>query len=105
LAQPFTGKWRFEENGYRIILEITKDNHNLCRYLFQTKKIDKDEWVDDDIGVTRYRFKQIDNKTIMEEYNARTHVLSVNEITLVNDNELRVKAIENEKINVFHKVE
>jgi hypothetical protein len=105
LAEPFTGKWQFEENGHRINLEITKDTYNLCRYLFQIRKNDQNEWIDNDIAVTRYRFKQIDNKTIMEEYNARTHVLSVSEISLVNENELRVISVESGEIWAYKRLE
>jgi hypothetical protein len=102
LAEPFTGKWRFEENDRHINWEITKDNHNLCRYFFQTKR-GENEWVDDDIAVTRYRLKQVDSKTIIEEYNVRSNELTVSEIVLVND-ELQVKAIENGEMRVFRRV-
>jgi len=103
LAQTFTGNWQYEGNDSRINLEITKDNHNLCRYLFQTKKGDK-EWVDDDIAVTRYRFKQMADKTIMEEYNVRSNVISVNIIALANDDELHIKAIGDDEIKIYRKV-
>ena len=105
LAAPFTGKWQFEENGHRIILEITKDNYHLCRYLFQIQQNGSEKWIDNDIAVTRYHFKQADNKMIMEEYNARTNELSSSEVSLVNEKELRVKAIEGDEIKVYRWVE
>ena len=94
IAQSFIGKWQHEENGTRIQWEI-KENDNLCRYLFQKLRNDKDEWIDEDIAVTRYRFKQIDRKTIIEEYNLRTNVLSVSEIVVISDNELQVTEMDN----------
>jgi len=109
LAQPFVGKWQFEENGNRIILEI-KDNYNLCHYLFQSKSDDTDKWDDFDIAVTRYRFKQIDNKLIFEEYNARTNVLLVSEIVKINDNELQITLIDSRdsesqnKVKTYHRI-
>jgi hypothetical protein len=57
--------------------------------------LEDSKWIDDDIAVTRYRFKQTGNQTMIEEYNARTNVLSVSEIVPVNDNELQVKMIDN----------
>ena len=95
LAIPFTGKWRYEENGTRIQWEL-KDNHHLCHYLFQTKEGDK--WIDNDIAVTRYRFKQVDNKTIIEEYNARSNSVTVREIEKNND---EVKVTDNGKIKIY----
>jgi hypothetical protein len=109
LAKPFTGEWQCEDNGSRINWEI-KDDYHLCRYLFQTKRNDKDEWIDDDIAVTRYRFKQVTGKTIIEEYNVRTNALSATEIMQVNDNELQIKQINNgngefkDKISVYNRV-
>jgi tetratricopeptide (TPR) repeat protein len=102
LAQPFIGKWQYEENEHRINLEI-KDSYNLCHYLFQTKTGDK-EWSDEDIAVTRYRLKQMDNRTIIEEYNVRRNELSVREISLVNDDELQIKEMENGEVMVYRRV-
>jgi hypothetical protein len=110
LAQPFTGNWQFEENDRRIRWEITANNHNLCRYLFQTKADGTNQWIDDDIAVTRYRFKQSGSQTLIEEYNVRTNTLSVNELTLLDNNELQTKAINNgsadfaDKIRIFRRV-
>jgi hypothetical protein len=102
LAKPFIGEWQCEENGYRINWEI-KDDYHLCHYLFQTKQHDKDKWIDDDIAVTRYRFKQVAGRTIIEEYNVRTNVLSVGEITLINDNELQINK-DTDKVRVYKRV-
>ena len=109
LAKPYTGKWQYDENGYRIQWEITNDNHQLCRYVFQTQQKDSDEWLDDDIALTRYRFKQIDGKTILEEYNARTNVLSVSEIMYISDNEIQVRIITNkgvaaDKVKIYKRI-
>jgi len=87
LAAPFTGKWQCEENNIFTHWEM-KENHQLCHYLLQTKN--GDQWVDSEIAVTRYRLKQMDDKTIMEEYNVRSNVITVSEIEQVND-ELHVK--------------
>jgi hypothetical protein len=40
----------------------------------------------------------------MEEYNARTNVLSVSEISLVNDDELQVKAVDSGEVRVYRRV-
>ena len=102
IATPFTGKWQYEESDYhRILWEITADNHNLCRYVFQTKK---NNWVDDSIAVTRFRFKQMDSKTIIEEYNVRTNTLTVSEVTLISNDEMHVKTIDNAEIKVFRRL-
>ena len=98
IAAPFTGVWQYEANNCRIRWEITSDNHNLCKYVFQTKKND---WVDEHIAVTRYRFKQMDSKTIIEEYNARSNVLTVSELTLINKDEMHVKTNDDGEIKIF----
>jgi hypothetical protein len=107
LATSFIGTWQCDENDNRIQWEI-KDNHNLCHYLFQTKKSEK-EWIDEDIAVTRYRLKRVDNKTIIEEYNSRSNVLSVSEIEKINDDGLKVKILDNgrgleDKIKSYRRV-
>ena len=71
--------------------------------MYHTKKGEK-EWIDEDIAVTRYRFKQMDNKTIIEEYNARSNELSVSEIVLVNDDELQVKGMESGDVKIYRRV-
>jgi hypothetical protein len=100
LAAPFTGTWQYEENGDRIVWEITGGDYPLCRYLFQTK--DGEQWVDNDITVTRYQFKQMDGKTILEAYNVRNNVLTVSEIALIADNELNIK--EKETIRMYTRI-
>jgi hypothetical protein len=75
----------------------------LCRYLFQIKSGEK-EWADNDIAVTRYRFKKMDTKTIIEEYNVRSNELMVSEVSLVNNDELQVKAIESGEVRNFRRM-
>ena len=41
---------------------------------------------------------------MIEEYNARTNVLSVSEITLINDSEIQIMRLEAGEIKVFKKV-
>jgi hypothetical protein len=106
LAQPFIGAWQYEDDGHRVQWEI-KDKYNLCHYLFQSKKNEK--WEDDDIAATRYRFKQVDDKLIIEELNVRENRLSVSEIVQVTADEFQAKTIDNgngadHKIRVFQKM-
>lgn len=93
LTIPFIGNWQCEENGYLINWEI-KNNYNLCSYLIQKRNTVTNQWDDYNIAVTRYRMKKIGDKTILEEYNSRTNILTVGEIEKINDNEIHVKIIE-----------
>ena len=104
LAAPFFGNWQFEENNRRINLEIRKDNFNLCYYLFQSKRNDRSDWVDERAISHRYRMKQMDNKTIMEEFNIRGNVLFVSEIALINADELQVRAMDSGEVKIYRRV-
>jgi hypothetical protein len=110
LAKPFIGEWQCEENGFLINWEITEDKYNLCFYVIQTKNTPADQWHDYDVAVARYRMKQMDDKTILEEYDSRKNVLAVGEIKKINDNELHVKIIENGvpemrgKVKIYHRI-
>ncbi|MDR2234311.1 MAG: hypothetical protein LBE56_14460 [Tannerella sp.] len=90
----FAGNWQFEAGNQRTRWEIRDNNHQLGHYAFQTKRGDT-EWIDEDFAVTRFRIKEINNKTMMEEYNVRTNTITLAEIMLLDDNKLQVKAIDN----------
>jgi len=94
LTTPYIGKWQFEANNQRTQWEIKADDLPLNRHVFQSKRGNTD-WVDEDIAVTRFRIKQINNKTIIEEYNARTNTLSLSEVAKISDNEIKISPIDN----------
>lgn len=91
LIEPFLGVWTFEENESRTKWEISKENHNLSFYLIQNKE--NQQWIDQESHFTRYRMVASENKTVLEEYNPQSNVITQKEVWIDNNNNMCVQEI------------
>ena len=92
-ATPFFGKWKREDENFIFTWDLTQDHYNSSYYLMQTKE----PVTDFDMEVTHFRIKQIDGKTVLEQYNPRYNRLNIREIEIVDEDELKVTLIESSK--------